>query len=355
VVYQMSNSRCRAPGPRALPELLLAVVYQNAIVPPRRLFLRSMTSPRLPTPGPHLIVALVTPFTADGEVDRPSLRRLIAHLQAGGVNEFFAAASTGEAPLLDESARLAIIETVRAAAPEGVLYAGVSGTGHRHAIRNCRAAAQAGADVAVVMSPFFVALDQTQLVDFSTAIADASPLPLAIYHHLRMPTPFTVPTVARLAAHPNIVALKDTNGAEHNRCAEILAATSGTPLQFFQGVEKLVLPTLAAGGHGCVVAQGNIAPHLFRGVLDAWQAGDAARAGEFQRQIDALWGIFLRPEVKQSFAHFLHTMKLPLQRRGVIATTAGALPGVTFAPAYEHLIDDFMQQHLEPTLAPRQP
>lgn len=310
-----------------------------------------MTPLRPLSPGPHLIVALLTPFTADGEVDTASLRHLVAHLQAGGVDEFFVVGSTGEAPLLDESARLTIIETVRSATPTGTIYAGVSGTGHRHAIRNCRAAAQAGADVAVVMSPFFVALDQPQLADFCTAIAEASPVPLAIYHHLRMPTPFAVPTVAQLARHPNIVALKDTNGGDHNRCAEILAATAGTPLKFFQGVEKLVLPTLAAGGHGCVVAQGNIAPQLFRGVLDAWQAGDTARASEYQRQIDALWGIFLRPEVKQSFAHFLHTMKLPLQRRGVIAATAGALPRADIAPEFEQLIDDFMARHLPPAPA----
>ena len=284
-----------------------------------------------------------------------SLTTLVAHLRAGGVHEFFVVGSTGEAPLLDESERLTIIETVRGAAPDGTIYAGVSGTGHRHAIRNARDAARAGADIAVLMSPFFVALDQPQLVAFSTAIADASPLPLALYHHLRMPTPFTVPTIAALAAHPNIVALKDTNGADHNRCAEILAATAGTPLKFFQGVEKLVLPTLAGGGPGCVVAQGNIAANLFRGLLAAWQAGDTARAEDWQRQIDALWEIFLRPEIKQSFAHFLHTMKLPLQRRGVIATTAGALPGVTFTPAFEQLIDDFMTQHLPSLPAARMP
>jgi 4-hydroxy-tetrahydrodipicolinate synthase len=314
-----------------------------------------MSTPRPAPSGPHLIVALITPFTEDRTLDRLSLTRLVAHLRAGGVHEFFVVGSTGEAPLLDESDRLTIIETVRGAAPDGTIYAGVSGTGHRHAIRNARDAARAGADIAVVMSPFFVALDQPQLVDFSTAIADASPLPLALYHHLRMPTPFTVPTVAKLAAHPNIVALKDTNGADHNRCAEILAATAGTPLKFFQGVEKLVLPTLAAGGHGCVVAQGNIAANLFRGLFAAWQAGDTARAEDWQRQIDALWGIFLRPEIKQSFAHFLHTMKLPLQRRGVIATTAGALPGVTFTPAFEQLIDDFMAQHLPSLPAVRMP
>ena len=310
-----------------------------------------MSKSRLPSLGPHLIVAMVTPFTTEGDVDRASLRRLVAHLRAGGVNEFFVVGSTGESPLLDEPARRTIVETVREAAPEGVVYAGISGTGHRHAAHLAREAARGGADAVVVMSPYFIALDQAQLVDFSTAIAEASPVPLVLYHHLRMPTPFEVRTVARLAVHPNIVALKDTNGGDHNRCAEILAATAGRAFQFFQGVEKLVLPTLAAGGHGCVVAQASLAPRLFRGLFDAWRAGAADRAAEHQKQIDALWGIFSSREVKQSFAHFLHTLKLPLHERGVIATTAGALPRVEFEPEFEQMITAFMREHLEPGLA----
>lgn len=312
-----------------------------------------MSQSRLQSPGAHLIAALVTPFTAEGEVDRGSLQRLVTHLVANGVDEFFVAGSTGEAPLLDEPDRLAIIETVRRAAPQGGVYAGVSGTGHRHAIRNAREAARAGADLAVLMSPYFLALDQTQLADFATAVADQSPLPLAVYHHLRMPTPFAVPTVARLAEHPNIVAIKDTNGGDNNRCEEILAATAGRPFKFLQGVEKLVLPTLQAGGHGCVVAQAGIAPRLFRALVSAWQAGDAARAAALQEQVTALWGIFTRPEVRQSFSHFLHTLKLPLQQRGVIATTANALPGVCFAPEFEQMITDFMREQLAPEPALR--
>lgn len=66
--------------------------------------------------------------------------------------------------------------------------------------------------------------------------------------------------------------------------------------------------------------------------------------------IDALWRIFLRPGIKQSSAHFLHPMKLPLQRGGV-ATTAGALPGVTFAPGFGQMIADFRQRLLAPALA----
>lgn len=308
-----------------------------------------MSLDRLLSPEPHLIVALVTPFDHTGAIDRPSLERLVAYLTQNGIDEFFVAGSTGEAPLLDETDRLAIVETVRRAAPRALIYAGVSGLGHRHAIRHSRESLHAGADVAVLMSPFFVGLDQEQLATFCTAVADASPLPLALYHHLRMPTPFAVPTVARLAAHPNIVALKDTNGGDHNRCAEVLRAVAGRPLRFFQGVEKLVLPTLAAGGHGCVVAQGCIAPQLFRALFHAWQAGDTARAAEFQERITGLWSIFSRPEVKQSFAHFLHTLKLPLRQRGILATTAGALPGVRFEPEFERMIIDFLRTRLEPT------
>lgn len=312
-----------------------------------------MSPSRPPSSAPQLIAALVTPFTASGDVDRPSLERLVAHLRQGGIDEFFVIGSTGEAPLLDEADRLAIVETVRRAAPGGRVYAGVSGLGHRHALRSARDVQRAGADFAVLMCPFFVALDQEQLVNYCTRVADGSPLPLTLYHHLRMPSPFTVPAVARLAQHPNIVALKDTSGADANRCAEVLAATAGRPLRFLQGVEKLVLPTLEAGGHGCVVAQGCIAPQLFRALFTAWTAGRIDEARAVQERITALWTIFTRPEVRQSFSHFLHTLKLPLQQRGVLASTAGALPGVRFDPAFEAMIAAFMAGQLDaaPALA----
>ncbi len=304
----------------------------------------------LPPPlrrGPHVIAALVTPFTAAHEVDRASLAKVVEYLRQGGIDEYFVVSSTGESPLLDERDRLTLIETVRAAAPQGTVYAGVSGSGYRASIRHAREAAKAGANVGVLMSPHFLAFDQTQLASHCEAVADASPLPLAVYHHLRMPTAFAVPTLARLAAHPNIVAIKDTNGGDNNRCAEILAATRGFDFKFLQGVEKLVLPTLEAGGHGCVVAQACLVPHRFRALADAWLAGDQAAAAECQRQLTELWSIFTRSEVRQSFCHFLHTLKLPLYQRGLLATTAGAMPGVTFDTGYEQMINEFMQVHLD--------
>jgi 4-hydroxy-tetrahydrodipicolinate synthase len=295
---------------------------------------------------PRLIAATVTPFTAERTIDRVSLTRLAQHLSRAGVREFFVVGSTGEAPLLDEEDRQIVIATVRAAAPTAFLHAGVSGHGVKSVLRNIRAARAAGADAAVVMSPQFLAFSQDQLAAYCLAIADSSELPLEVYHHLRMPTPFAIETVARLAAHPNIVGLKDTNGGDHDRCAEVMAATRGKPLQFFQGVEKLALSTLRAGGHGCVLAQANIAPRLYRALFDAWARGDAASAEALQAKATALWGIFLRPEVRQSFCHFLHTLKLPLREGGVIASTTCAMPGPAIAPDYERMVSEFMREHL---------
>lgn len=280
-------------------------------------------------------------------MDCASLTKLIGYLRQEGVHEYFVVGSTGEAPLLDDTDRTQIIETVRAAAPDGFIYAGVSGMGSRSAIRLARESARAGANAAVLMCPYFLAFNQDQLAAYCESVADEIPLPLTLYHHLRMPTPFAVPTVARLAAHPNIVALKDTSGGDHNRCAEILSATAGRDFQFYQGVEKLVLPTLEAGGHGCVVAQACIAPGVFRRLFDAWERGDGPAADAAQQEATRLWTIFSRTEVRQSFCHFLHTLKLPLHQRGVLATTSSAMPGPRFQESFERMITDFMRQHLD--------
>ncbi len=295
----------------------------------------------------RLIAAAITPHTTHGEVDHSSLARLVGHLWSKGIEEIFVIGSTGEASLLNEPTRLSIIETSRRSAGEAVIHAGISGTGPDAAIRNAKEAALAGADLAVLMSPYFMLLDDDQLAWYCMKVADASPIPVTVYHHLRMPTAFTIPVIERLAKHGNIIGLKDTNGGDANRTAAILAATAGTGFQFLQGVEKLVLPTLEAGGHGCVVAQACIAPSLYRSLFDAWADGRTEEALACQQKISAVWEIFSLPEVRKSFSHFLHTLKLPLHQQGIISTTAGALPA-HFDESYDALIMDFLKDRLEP-------
>ncbi|HWL54090.1 MAG TPA: dihydrodipicolinate synthase family protein [Chthoniobacteraceae bacterium] len=296
---------------------------------------------------PELIPALVTPCSAPGVPDAASLRRLCRHLYGEGVTGLFVLGSSGELPLLGEGDRLRLIEAVREASPaEGRLYAGVSGTGTAQAVGYARDAAQAGADVAVFMAPFFLKLDQRQLVDYVTAIADESPIPVAIYHHLRMPSCFEETTVARLARHPRVVAFKETSG-DPERLRKIALATRGEAFRLFQGSESLVLATLRHGGHGCVTALANLCPGLHADLLAAHGSGDTARADFLQERLTELWKIFRLPDVGRSFGHFLQTLKLPLVEAGLLSSAATMIPGFCADAEFQREVLAFYRQWLQ--------
>src|SRR5690606_18309365 len=114
-------------------------------------------------------------------------------------------------------------------------------------------AAAEGADVAVVMSPHFLRYDQQEIAGFFTAIADQSSLPLALYHHPRRTNSLEVETIARLASHPNIVALKDTSGTSA-RLKQLMSYLQGQDLAVFEGSEPLSLEALQLGVSGMVTA-----------------------------------------------------------------------------------------------------
>ena len=267
-----------------------------------------------------------------------------AELCARGCDGLFVAASTGELPLLDQDERRALIAAARAGCPrDKTLYAGVSGMGVKQSIRYARDAAAEGADAAVIMAPFFIRLDQAELLRFATEIADASPLPVCLYHHLRMPTGFEVATVARLAEHPNIVALKDTS-ADEQRIGALLAAVSGTKLQVLQGSENLIHQTMQSGGQGCVTALAGIAPEWHRDLLAACRRGDDAEAARQQERITALWKMFLLEGTKRSFGHFLFTLKLAARMRGWIGSAASMVPGFEADAAFERAIEEHLRR-----------
>lgn len=281
---------------------------------------------------------MVTPCRVPGEVDAAGVQRLSRELLRQGCDALFVCGSTGELPFLDEPDRRDIVRAARAACPrETPLFAGISGTGLKQAIRYAHAVAEDGADVAVVMAPFFLQLNQPQLAAHVLRIADASPIPVAAYHHRRMPSVFEVETVARLAQHPNVVAFKESSG-DGERMARLMDATRGTHLRVFQGNEPLLLSSLRAGAQGCVTALANIAPDWHRNVVAAWLAGDLAAAQTWQDRLSELWKMFRFPTTSESFGHFLHTMKLTLHRRGWIASADSFVPGFASDPMFDQAI-----------------
>lgn len=274
-----------------------------------------------------VISAMITPCLQTGVPDMGEVTRLASHLVAEGCHGLFVLGSTGELPFLDEDHRReVVIATREGAKSDAKIYAGVSGTGVKQVIRYATNAAEDGADVAIAMAPFFLKTDQSGLYAYINQIADASPIPVGIYNHFRMPSVFEMGTLVRLAQHENIVAIKDSS-ARPERSVELSCVLENMPISLFQGREPFLLETFVAGAAGCATALANVAPAWHRGLYDAVQEGDMEKAKNFQDRILSLSRIFALKEVSQSFAHFAYALRCATQARGWIEQTFGMTPG----------------------------
>jgi 4-hydroxy-tetrahydrodipicolinate synthase len=280
-------------------------------------------SPRVDYGG--VVAATVTPCKAPGAIDAAAMASLAKLLVEHGCQGLFVVSSTGEMPHLDDDDRQALFEAAaRGTNGRGCLYAGVTGLGLRHSLRLAKVAAQAGADVAVIMAPLFLRYSQPELIDYVTRFADQSPLPVALYHHVRMPTAFDVDTVAALARHANIVAMKDTSG-DLERMQAMVEATAGQAFSLLQGSELLIASSLQAGAAGSVTALANIAPEWHAALLSAFREGDILQAEQWQDKIARAWQMFNDPLVRESLSRFVYTLKRPLVQRGWLHNTAGMM------------------------------
>ena len=304
---------------------------------------RQCIGPHLPIGYGGVIAAMVTPCRESAIVDPIATRRLAGILIENGCNGLFVAGSTGELALLDEDDRRAVVAAAcEGAGSRGRIYAGISGTGVKQTVRYARNAASDGAAVAVVMAPFFLKLKQAELLQYLWAVADASPIPVALYHHLRAATPMNPETVARAAEHQNIVAIKDTS-LEVSRIEEILAATKGLEFSVLQGNESLIVETLERGGTGMVTALANIVPEWHADLYAAHRTGNASVAAMRQSQITKLRDIFSIEQVSKSISAFTYTLRLGLARRGWLDSLAGMADGFSASDLFrqeviEHLI-----------------
>jgi len=284
-----------------------------------------------------VVPAVITPCKSPGQIDRGAMARLCKTFSQQKCRGVFVIGSTGEMFLLDEDDRRALTEAAREGAGDAMVYAGISGTGLKQVIRYARYAAADGADVAVFMVPFSVKFSQTEIYDYIRAVADASPIPVAMYHHLRMPTPIEVETVARLAQHGNVIAIKDSS-TDLERMKALVAAVRGTRVSVMQGCENLLCGSLEAGANGCVSALGNIVPDWHVELLAAWNRGDKAQAQAWQDRILGLCKLFSLEPLKLSFSNFAYFLKRGLQLHGWLENTAPLMAGYVPDSAFDEKI-----------------
>ena len=244
---------------------------------------------------------MVTPVR-NGSVDLEAVATIIRSFVEAGVDTLIMG-TTGEGNLVSMGEGIDMVHTaVEAAEGKIRIYAGVTGLCLKEQISQIEGFARAGADVAVAVLPSYYALDEEQMVAYYTALADASPLPLMLYNilattHLSIP----VEAVRKLAEHPNIVGLKDSERDLDRMEACIEIARSREDFTYFCGWAAQSAHALELGADGIVPSTGNFVPKHFRALYDAAVEGDMEEANRLQAATDDMAKIYQqgRPLGKQ--------------------------------------------------------
>jgi 4-hydroxy-tetrahydrodipicolinate synthase len=227
-------------------------------------------------------VALVTPFK-DGEVDYAALGASIDWQVAQGTPVLSPVGTTGESPTLshDEHERV-IGAVVERAAGRAKVMAGTGSNSTAEAVRLTKFAAKAGADAALVVSPYYNRPTQEGLYAHFARIAEGVDLPIVLYNvPSRTGRNVEPATVERLAKVGPIVAVKEASGSL-DQVSEILARTDLTVLS---GDDSLTLPMMAVGAEGVVSVAGNVVPKDVIALVEAARNGDLAEARRLHLQL----------------------------------------------------------------------
>ena len=232
-----------------------------------------------------LSVAIVTPFR-DGTVDTARLREQVEFQAAAGVTCVCPVGTTGESPTLthDEHERV-IGETIQAASGRVLVMPGTGSPSTAEALRLTKFAASRGADAALVVGPYYNRPTQEGIYEHFKALAEAVDIPICVYNiPTRTGRNIEPETIIRLAALPGIAMVKEATGSM-DQASQILGATDLTVLS---GDDSLTLPLLSIGGRGVISVVGNLVPADMKALLDAFDAGDLAKARALHHKLFAL-------------------------------------------------------------------
>jgi 4-hydroxy-tetrahydrodipicolinate synthase len=243
-------------------------------------------------PFGRLLTAMVTPFTAAGELDLDGAAKLASYLVDDQHNDALViSGTTGEAPTTTDDEKTDLIVAVKhAVGDRAKLVAGIGTFDTAHSVELARQAAAAGADGLLAVTPYYSRPPQAGVLAHFLAIADATELPVMIYDiPKRSGIEVATETLIELARHRRIVAVKDAK--------QDLAASSRviaeTELAFYAGDDAITLPMLAIGGVGVVGTSTHFSGAVTKRLIEAYLRGDLAEALALHQQLLPIFtGVF---------------------------------------------------------------
>lgn len=237
-------------------------------------------------PFGQVLVALVTPFLPDGEVDWAGVEKHIDDVITAGADGIVVTGTTGETSTLTDAEKLRLVEVGKSVASgRARIITGGGSNETAHAIELYKASEKAGADGVMIVTPYYNKPTQAGVLTHFRMIADATDLPVILYDiPSRTGIPIKYETILRAAQHPNILAVKDAKGD----FSEVSRVLNQTDLLYFSGDDANVLPHLAIGATGLIGVTANVTATPYRQMVDAVNAGDLATATAAHKTLEPL-------------------------------------------------------------------
>jgi len=281
--------------------------------------------------------ALVTPFTAAGAVDKPAWIKLIERQLAAGVSGVVPAGCTGEAAVLTRAEHEYLVRSaVEVCAGKALVVAGAGTNCTETTIAATRDVKEWGADIAMLITPYYNKPQQHGLRAHYRAIARAVDIPIMLYNVPGRTACNLLPaTVAELAAEPGIVALKEASGNLEQ--IERVVAEGG--VQVYSGDDGLNFQIYGVGARGAVSVVSNLLPGSVVRMWEAWRDGDVATAWKLSRLLD--------PTAR---ACFVETSPAPVKELLALAGLCRREPRLPLMPVTEDSLK-FLVQFYESTLS----
>ncbi|HEP0872938.1 TPA: dihydrodipicolinate synthase family protein [Klebsiella aerogenes] len=236
-----------------------------------------------------VLTAIVTPFTASGELNLTALRQQVERQLAAG-NGIFCGGTNGEFFVLNEAEKIAVAETcVEAVAGHAPVVAHIGEVSTRETIRLGQQIAKSGVDAVSVITPWFVPLKQDELVSHYTAIADALSVPVFLYNiPARTGNTIEPQTARQLAAHGNIIGIKDSAGSYESLKGFLDAVKDIDGFNVLNGPDSLIHQGFVDGCSACISGLANVAPREINAIWSTFQAGDIEASRLAQENVTGL-------------------------------------------------------------------
>lgn len=270
-----------------------------------------------------IVPPVVTPLTESGEIDVPSLHRLIDHLIDGGVHALFALGSSGEAVYFTNAQRAQILTEIVSYTDGRVpVYGGVIDMQANRVIENIRNAEKAGVDAVVATAPFYSICSQEDIENNFRALRESTELPILAYDipvcvHYKLDPAMLV----KLGTEGVLQGVKDSSGDDVSfRRLCLMNKEAGHPLTLLTGHELVVDGALLSGADGCVPGLGNVDPAGYVRLWNDYTSGDWKAMQKEQDRLAQLFDIVFSVQGKVGVSAGIGAFKTALRELGIIET-----------------------------------